>query len=252
MAKTMILALGGTFHGTGGDGVTDDFLSHFPDELYDKRFVAYPADFGKAMSFAESRAAGIQAMRDAVDALPGSTPIVLAGYSQGAVIQGDFARWVVDMGAVTNVVACALIADGLRPQGVGLVPPGESLGLAEGYGIIGQRLVPADRFPTYWVSAWGDPISALPEGNPLRTLGDLVQWMNLSSPTAEYLWVQHMIDTVKSGRLQDWWAPWKWAGWNGALAFLRGYLVDGRHTNDYILHDYTRTIANAVRSHLEG
>jgi hypothetical protein len=169
--------------------------------------------------------------------------VILSGYSQGAVIAGDVAAEIHAKSMVQyNLIAVALIADGYRPPGVGLVPPGSQL--SEGYGIAGQRPIPG--VAAFWVSNWGDPISALPAGNPLRTVADLVGWFSFETPAAAANWGARMLDAVLSGRLQDWWAPWNWSGWAGALAFARGYLFDGRHTTDYIALGYTAALAGRL------
>lgn len=246
-----VLALPGTGHPNGGDGVTEAFLSTLDHERFVTKIVPYPATFGGLeTSFNVSRDAGRQALVDAILACEGA-PVVLAGYSQGAVIAGDLAYEAVrDNRTEWNIVGCALIADGYRPAGVGVVPEGNTM--AEGYGIAGQRFIPDDLFPTWWVSAWGDPIAALPAGNPLRTVADLVGWYSLRTPEEAAKWGTAMLDTVNRRRLQDWWAPWKWAGWAGALAFLRGFLFDGRHGRDYLLYDYCHALGMAVNKGVKG
>lgn len=242
--KTVVLSLPGTGFPDSADPITADFHARLDTRLFDPVLVKYPATFGGAeTSYEVSRAAGARALYEALDALPSGTPVILSGYSQGAVIAGDVAAEVMieDMFQY-NVVGVALIADGYRPEGVGLVPSGQTL--AEGYGIAGQRNILG--VPTFWVSAWGDPIAALPAGNPLRTVADLVGWYSLRTPAEAVNWGAKMLDAVVSGRLQDWWAPWKWAGWAGALAFARGYLFDGRHTTDYIKFGYTEALAGRL------
>lgn len=256
MTKTTVLALPGTGHPNGGDGVTESFLACFDSDLYDVRIVPYAAAFGGTeMPFEESRQTGYKALVAVLTELNGK-PVVLSGYSQGAVIAGDLAHDIAaglgPAGVAVDIRAVALIADGYRPRGIGVVPAGDPNGVAEGYGIAGERPIPDHFFPTFWVSAWGDPIAALPAGNPLRTVADLVGWFSIRSPQDALNWGARMLDAVISGRMQDWWNPVKWPGWAGALAFARGYLFDGRHTDDYIIHGYTRALGAAVRAHLEG
>lgn len=244
MTKIVVLSLPGTGFPDSADPITADFHSQLDSTLFEPQLVKYPATFGGAQdSYEVSRVAGAAALYEALDALPSGTPVILSGYSQGAVIAGDVAKEIVDKSMVQyNLIGVALIADGYRPQGVGIVPSG--LTMAEGYGIAGQR--PILHIPAFWVSVWGDPISALPAGNPLRTVADLVGWYSLKTPADAVNWGAKMLDAVVSGRLQDWWAPWNWAGWAGALAFARGYLFDGRHTTDYIAKGYTRALAGRL------
>lgn len=247
MSKIVVLAMPGTGHPNGGDGITEDFLSHFDSSRYETVIVSYPASFGQAgVTFAESRKIGVDALHAAIRAQDGA-PVVLAGYSQGAVIAGDVALDLAgNLDPRYNVQAVALIADGLRPEGVGVVPPGDPNGVAEGYGIMGQRPVLGADFPTFWVSAWGDPISALPPGNPLRSVADLAGWFSLSSPEDMILWGIKVLERARRGRFQVWWNPLYWGRWNSAIAFARGYLFDYRHTNDYIRYGYNRALARTV------
>lgn len=250
MTKTIVLALAGTGFPDSADPITQDFFDHLDPSRYETRVVPYPASFGGTeASFAVSRATGYDALLEAAMAADGA-PIVLAGYSQGAVIAGDLARDISEgrwPSGPMNVKAVALIADGYRPRGVGLVPLGQtSIGVAEGYGIAGERDIRNHLFPVFWVSAWGDPISSLPAGNPLRTVADMVEWFTLRSPAEALQWGAAMSDTVVRHRLQQWWLPANWGRWNSAIAFARGYLFDGRHTTDYIFHDYTRTLAGRL------
>lgn len=253
MIKTTVLALPGTGHPHGGDGITEHFLSHFDTDRYTTRIVSYPASFGQqGVTFEESRIIGHRALITALADLDGA-PAILAGYSQGAVIAGDVSRDIaLSRSTQYNVRAVALIADGLRPQGIGVVPTGDPHGVAEGYGIMGQRPIPDDIFPTFWASAWGDPISALPPGNPLRTVADLAGWFSIDSPAAIWEWGAHMLNRAVSGRMQAWWNPVHWHRWNSAIAFSRGYLFDYRHTNDYIRYGYNRALADAVDRHVQG
>lgn len=247
--KIIVLSLPGTGFSDSVDPITADFHSRLDSSRYETRVIRYPASFGGTEpSFEVSRAAGNLALFDALEALPPQTPVVISGYSQGAVIAGDVARQIATENMVQyNVVGCALIADGYRPAGEGLTLMGYGLrGVAEGYGIAGQRRVPYGRYQTFWVSAWGDPICSLPAGNPLRTVADLAIWYGLKSPGDLSRWGAMMLDGVIAGRLQDWWAPWKWAGWAGALRFARGYLFDGRHTHDYIRLGYTKLLADRL------
>ena len=248
MTKTTILMLPGTGF-PQGDGITEHFLGCFDPSQYETRIVSYPAAFGGLdMPYGDSRAAGRTALLAELAKLGMEAPVILAGYSQGAVIAGDLAA----EHPLYNIRATALIADGKRPGGAGVVP--EGLTLAEGYGIAGTR-DPHSYFtghPWFWVSAWGDPISALPAGNPLRTVADLVEWYSIRSPEDMARWGADCLDKALTGRLQDWWNPIKWQGWAGAAAFARGYLWDGRHTTDYVKLGYTRALAEAVMKELEG
>lgn len=239
-----VLFLPGTGHGGGGDGVSEDFLARLDRSRFTPRIVPYPATFGGGdAAYADSRAAGRMALIEAIRASPNLC--VIGGYSQGAVIAGDLAREIGDgLHPELEIVGVALIADGRRPRGGGV--PGHRA--AEGYGIVGERGVWTDAFPTFWAAAPGDPITALPEGNPLRTVADMVDWFSLRSPGDAMRWASDMLVTAANGRAQVWWKPHLWPQWNGAVAYARGYLFDGRHGAAYITEGYNQQLAEAVNS----
>lgn len=233
-----VLLLGGTWN-PRGDDISAAFARHLDADRFAPRFVEYPADYGRAMSYTESRAAGRQAMLAALDEVTGS--VVLAGYSQGAAIAGDVAA---EIGrgelSYSNVLACALIADPLRPSGrcVGTDPGG--------YGIAGERDVPG--LPAYWAAASGDPITALPAGNPLRSIADLTGYFSLASPGAALRWGRSLLDAGTRHAMQRWWSLEHRRSWAGAVAFARGYLYDGRHTDDYIRYGHVLRLAETINS----
>lgn len=229
--------------GTGfprGDGISTAFADALDPARFNPLIVTYPAEYGTPRPYAESRRLGRWAL---LDALPVRRSYVLAGYSQGAGIAGDVARDIVEHmpGAVADhLVGCALIADPLRPAGAGMPhrPP------APGYGIAGTRDVPT--VPTWWAAADGDPITALPPGNPLRSVADLSEWWSLAGPAEAVRWGEDIVEKCRTGTLQRWWSPAHWRSWAGAMAFARGYLFDGRHTTDYLAHGHVQALADVV------
>ncbi|MEV0028828.1 alpha/beta fold hydrolase [Nocardia sp. NPDC050793] len=233
-----VLIVPGTWH-PDGDGISAAFADALDSKRFRPRIVSYPADYGRTMPYAESLVAGRKALIAAIEASPGH--LVLAGYSQGAAIAGDLAASL-GRDELSRVAACALIADPLRPVGKCLgVDPG-------GYGIAGQRDVP--NIPTYWAAAPGDPITALPAGNPLRSIADLSAYFSLSSPQDALRWGQSLLDGATRRQLQRWWSPQNWRSWSGAVAFARGYLFDGRHTEDYIRHGHAKRLAERINAEI--
>ncbi|QLY30843.1 PE-PPE domain-containing protein [Nocardia huaxiensis] len=231
-----VLIVGGTWN-PHGEGVTATFAAALDPARFAPRMVPYPADYGTHVSYAESLAAGRKALVEAIESTPNR--VVLAGYSQGATIAGDVAA---DIGKGLfphlDVIACALIADPLRPAGQCIdQDPG-------GYGIAGQRWIPY--IPTYWAAAEGDPITSLPPGNALRLIADLSAYYSMSSPSAMTRWGQSLIDVALNQRFQRWWSPKNWTTWAGVLAWARGYLFDGRHTTDYVRLGHTTRLAETI------
>jgi len=236
--KFDVLIVGGTWN-PNGEGVTRTFADALDPDRFAHTMVPYPADYGTHVSYAQSVAVGRGALIQAIESA--SNRVVLAGYSQGAAIAGDVAAEIGRGGlAHLEVVACALIADPLRPSGSCLgTDPG-------GYGIAGQRHI--TDVPTYWVAATGDPITALPSGNPLRSIADLSAYFSLSSPQAALDWGQSLIEAAARGQWQRWWSARNWRSWAGALAYARGYLFDGRHTDDYVRLGHAARLAEAINA----
>ncbi|MFC9892135.1 hypothetical protein ACFVMC_00435 [Nocardia sp. NPDC127579] len=234
-----VLVLPGTGHPRGGDGVSEAFMAALDPARFRPRIVAYPAAYGDPMPYGRSRELGRAALITAIRATP--ELVVIAGYSQGAGIAGDLAAEI-STGVLPDleVLGCALIADPARPSGSGC--PGAPT--ASGYGVAGQRPIPG--IPTWWAAAEGDPITALPAGNPLRSVADLSEWYGLSSPDAVCRWGEDLVELVRERTFQRWWSVQHWRSWAGAMAYARGYLVDGRHGADYVRHGHVQALAAAV------
>lgn len=235
-----VLILPGTGHGRTGDGISQAFADALDPTRFAPRMIAYAAAYGGLdMPYAESRYTGRRAL---LEAITGYRPFVLAGYSQGAGIAGNLAVEIVqNMPGVCadHLVGCALIADPYRPMLAGMPhrPP------APGYGIAGQRHVPG---PVWWAAADGDPITALPAGNPLRSVADLTEWWSLAGPAEIARWGADLVEKCRTGAFQRWWSLENWRTWNGAMAYARGYLLDGRHTTAYIDEGHVQALADTL------
>ncbi|NUS42448.1 MAG: cutinase family protein [Mycobacteriaceae bacterium] len=239
MAEVDVLILGGTWS-SDGDPVTEAFSTALDPIWFRPRMVAYPADYGRQISYAASRTAGMNALAREVAASPNR--VVIVGYSQGAGIAGDFAAEVGTgfyPGLRAKVAACGLIADPLRPHRTALgADPG-------GYGILGQRSIP--HIPTYWVAAERDPITSLPAGSPLRSVADLTEYWCLASPGAFLKWGQSVVDRAnRPAGWQRWWHSTGRKHVVDTVDWTRGYLVDGRHTTAYVAEGHCAALAEAV------
>lgn len=246
MAKIAVLMLGGTGFPHGGDGVSEDFLSRLDPHRFAPRIVSYTASgFGLGDPYARSVASGVTSLYQAADH---EDRFVLAGYSQGAVAAGDAAAQL-PAHLRERCAGVALIADGRRPAGQHSSTPGHLL--CPGYGVIDQRPIPAADFPVFWASAPGDPICALPAGNPLRSIADTVTWMSLRNPAEAIQWGAAVLNKAFRERsFQHWWAWRNRRDWDGAADFARGFLFDGRHTYDYLRHGHTQSLADALNRHV--
>ncbi|MCC3311488.1 PE-PPE domain-containing protein [Nocardia africana] len=226
-----VVWLCGTGFGDRIDGVSQVFADCLDPARFEFEAIMYPADYGTRLSYAESVARGRVALTNAIRVTPNR--VVCGGYSQGARIAGDIVAEIArGEWPGLEVDACALIADSRRPWLAGM--PGEAA--APGYGVEGERAIPA--IPTFWAAAPGDPITALPEGNPLRSVADLTEWFSIASPADALRWGQDLVDRAKAGRWQRWWSFADWRDWGGAAEYARNYLPPpfgaGRHTAAYI------------------
>lgn len=241
MSKVVVLALPGSGFPNGGDGITEDFLSRLDSSRYETEIVSYPATgFGLGGAYASSVEAGIAMLRAAAET---TDRFILAGYSQGAVAAGDLAA-TLGHELASRCAGVALIADGRRPAGALTSTPGHPI--APGYGIVGERYIPTAMFPALWASASGDPICALPAGNPLRTLADIAPYFSVRSPVDVIRWGRELLDLALERGYQHWWNLNYWRDWDEAGNYARGFLFDGRHTDDYVRYGHTRALAEAI------
>lgn len=223
-----ILWLAGTFN-PNGEGISDDFLKRLDPKRFRYRYVPYPADYGREVSYGESVHGGEVALDRAVNECPGA--VVIGGYSQGAAIAGNYAARV----GRNKVIGCALIADPLRDGLQTTIGPNPG-----GYGIGGARRI--NTIPTFRVAAWGDPITSLPAGNYLRTIADFSEFMGRDVNA----WAVNVLSKVVKGQVQPW---WRWSNrrdWAEAGRWLRGYTTDSRHTAAYVTEGLTRQLADAI------
>lgn len=225
-----VLWLGGTFNAKG-EGISDDFLKRLDPKRFRYRYVSYPADFGRVVSYAESARLGEIALARAVWECPGA--VVVGGYSQGATIAGNYAAKY--EAKPRKVIGCALIADPLRHGAQPTVNPNPG-----GYGIGGQRRIVG--IPTFPVAAWGDPITSLPAGNYLRSVADFSEFMGRDVNA----WAVNVLSKIVRGQVQPWWRWNNRRDWAEAGRWLRGYTHDGRHTTAYVQEGLTKQLADAV------
>lgn len=236
-----VLVVGGTGESFPRDTRTEvtGLLKVVTDQLDSTRFrsiwVGYPAEYGFGHSYAGSKYHGKRNLIRAIERTP--NPAIILGYSQGACIVGDLAAEL-HLHPQLDVRGVALVADPERRQGQVYGPdPG-------GYGVAGNRLV-APSCPVWSVAAWGDPICALPPGNPIRSIADLTEFMDFGDPLD---WGRHLLQRAKAGKWQRWWSIRNWRTWLGAIAWARGYLIDGRHTSAYVRDGHLDRLAAAINA----
>ncbi len=240
--------LPGTGFSSGVDGISQAFGTALDRQRFEFVPLRYPASYGGLdVAYGQSVEIGKRVLLDAVRATPNRA--VIGGYSQGAGIAGDVAA---EIGRGEHpdveVLACALMADPGRPYGEGCV----GLPTASGSGISGPRLIPGDIYQrTYWAAAEGDGITALPSGNPLRSIADLSEWYSLRSPGDAHVWAERLRDRAFARRWQRWWSIENWRSWSGALAYTTGYLT-GRHTTAYLTEGLASGLADVVNREVQN
>lgn len=234
--------MSGTGNPDGGPNpIADAFLSRL-DPRFHVIKPAYPAAYWPAfgdLDYAESKRVGAKSIIDHVRMSPNKC--VIGGYSQGADIAGDVAAEIGQgIHPDLEVLAVALIADPSREVGA-------YTGLNPGYGtygITGSR--PIRGIPVGTVAAQGDMISALPAGSPLRTISDFSEFMSLKSSKDAREWGEDLLDKIVNKKRQDWWAPWKWAGWAGSVTYAQGYLFGDKHSGAYVTEGHCDRLAKSV------
>ncbi|WLP91248.1 PE-PPE domain-containing protein [Gordonia sp. NB41Y] len=259
-----VLVVGGTGESYSGDVRTQvtgllEAVTDVLDDRFRARWVGYPASYGPAptlhgMSYEQSVATGVDALTGALGDSIG--PVVLIGYSQGAVVirRVVAALWgsASPRAAVIRrrILAVGLVADPHQPPGV---VPG-----CRGWGVAGPGpAIPAD-LPIWWVGAADDMICNAASDSYFRDVADLTGALAL--PTTRR-WLGVMWRSLRANAFQNAertrFGPRQWRRDVGRLASARrevlGYLPPeiavpgvrlhnrrgGRHTS-YAAEPYRR------------
>ncbi|MFT3714855.1 MAG: PE-PPE domain-containing protein [Gordonia sp. (in: high G+C Gram-positive bacteria)] len=172
-----VLAVGGT-----GESYPDDtrttvsgMLSSVTDALDDRftaRWVPYPASYGPvsgrdADCYRLSVARGVANLSAAIDAASGSGehPVMLIGYSQGAVVIRTLLSHPSAERLRSRIAAVGFVADPHQPPGV---VPG-----CDGWGVAGPGPAIPEDVPAYWVGTPDDVICNASPDSLIRDLADL-------------------------------------------------------------------------------
>ncbi|MDL9939028.1 PE-PPE domain-containing protein [Gordonia sp. ABSL1-1] len=187
-AEQSVLAL---FVGGTGESSADDrrdevsgLLARVADELDERfvtRWIGYPASYGPAprldgISFTDSVAIGVDRLRAAIRA--SVQPLVLVGYSQGAVV---IRTALSEMSAVcdpalSGVLAVGLVADPHQPPGV--------VDGCAGWGVAGPGPRLPEDVPIRWVGASDDVICNADADSFVRDIADLTAAISFAAPRA--------------------------------------------------------------------
>ncbi len=222
MSHTTVLRVNGT-----GE-VEPGLLSLVTRKLESSRFfsqtVHYNADYGIGIPYFESVEKGYQELHRITTTAPGK--VILLGYSQGAAVVGN---WIKDNPDNPNVLAAFLFADPLRDNAH---PQHLLIGDNVGHGVSGKRSVAHAKYPVYQVAHREDPICCLPEGNPLRVIADLTDYMSLRNPV---LWARQVGTKIATKQLQNIGDLRNFRMWGEAATYLKNY-VTGKHWQPYSAH----------------
>jgi pimeloyl-ACP methyl ester carboxylesterase len=168
MTTVTILAVGGTgeTHRKDPRTAVSGMLAQVTDRLderFDCRWVRYPASYGpvprrNGISYRESVAAGVDNLR--AEMARASGPVMLIGYSQGAVV-------IRQLLATTHadVAAVGFVADPYQPPGV--------VAGCDGFGLAGHGPDLPEGLPALWIGHPGDVICNASDDSLLRDLADL-------------------------------------------------------------------------------
>jgi hypothetical protein len=187
-----VLAVGGTGESYPGDsrtgvagmlaGVTDRL-----DDRFDCRWVGYPASYGpvpatSGLSYRESVAAGVRNLRARLAEASG--PVMLIGYSQGAVVIRQVLSNADDGAAV---VAVGFVADPHQPPDV--------VEGCNGFGLAGRGPDLPAGLPAVWIAHPHDVICNASPDSFLRDLADLTATLSIGDVRGWLLSLWHVVRT---------------------------------------------------------
>lgn len=205
----------------GGTAMLSDVTKRLDPTKFRVRELDFTAAYGNVggnEAFGISQQTGRNTLIAMIDQDP--NPVVLLGYSAGAKLVGDVASEIAGgRHPRLKVLGVGLIADPARDSSQ---IEGQDRG---GYGITGRRWIGTSKFPVWQFSAPGDPISELPEGNPLRTFADLSEYWGPDQGR----WMAELAERARKQQWQKWWDLRNWQSWSGAISWTQNYLFRQRH-----------------------
>ncbi|WP_020107229.1 PE-PPE domain-containing protein [Nocardia sp. 348MFTsu5.1] len=197
MAVVTVLVVGGTGESYAGDtrqrvgGLLAEVTGRL-DERFDCQWVGYPASYGPVpdlagMSYLDSVRAGVANLRDRLVATPG--PVMLIGYSQGAVVIRNL---LADRKSSRAVVAVGFVADPHQPPGV--------VAGCDGFGLAGEGpAIPTD-VPVMWIADPADVICNASRDSLLRDFADLTAAMSIRDVRG---WFRNLWQVLRGNDFQN-------------------------------------------------
>lgn len=197
MATVTVLTVGGTGESYPGDArhEVSGLLSGVTGRL-DGRFrsvwVGYPASYGPVpvaggVSYLDSVRAGVDALRARIDRTRG--PIMLIGYSQGAVVVRDLLS---GDRRFPEVVAVGFVADPHQPPGV--------VAGCDGFGLAGEGPPLPSDLPALWIADPHDVICNASDDSFLRDVADLTAALSVKDLRG---WLRSLWQVLLSNGFQN-------------------------------------------------
>lgn len=173
----------------------------------------------------ESRAVGLANLKALLETSP--EPVILMGYSLGALVVSDYLEQRAAGLPGPNIVAVINIANPSRWEH-------DSYGLPSvGYGLDGQH-GPWPMVPRYEIANPADMITSASKWSPWRRFAVVIRGLSFGNLGA---WVPALLaglDELKAQGLgSNWWKPEWWVAFAQAPGELWGYLYGGEHTTAY-------------------
>ncbi|WP_050949832.1 PE-PPE domain-containing protein [Gordonia effusa] len=203
-----VLVVGGTGESWVGDTRTDvsgmlERVTANLDSRFSPIWVPYPASYGPAtqfsgMAYDDSVRIGCANLASAFEAVSG--PVMLLGYSQGAVVVRRLIAWLseTEPAALGRIVGAGLVADPHQPVGV--------VDGCDGFGVAGagdESLGRVDAVPAYWVGAADDMICNASADSLIRDVADLTGQLGFTSVRAIRGWLLSVWEVLRSNRFQN-------------------------------------------------
>jgi len=198
--QVLVLAVGGTGESYPGDERTavTGMLAAVTDALDERfvgRWVPYPASYGpspdrEGISYLDSVALGVERLSAEIAAA--RVPVMLIGYSQGAVVIRTALAGPGGAELARKVSAVGLVADPHQPPGA---VPG-----ADGWGVAGPGPDLPAGLPVFWVGADDDVICNASPDSLVRDIADLTPSLSLLQPRH---WLGDAAARIRSGRMQN-------------------------------------------------
>ncbi|MFW0790175.1 PE-PPE domain-containing protein [Gordonia sp. CPCC 205333] len=199
-----VLVVGGTGESGVGDtrtevtGLLEQVTTHL-DDRFATTWVPYPASYGPApllsgMTYEGSVRVGCRNLANAFETSSG--PVMMLGYSQGAVVVRRFIAQLqaTEPAALKRVLGLGLVADPHQPAG--------AVDGCDGFGVAGPG-ARVDLVPAYWVGAADDMICNASSDSLIRDIADLTGQLGFNGRRAIRSSIHSVWETLSNNKFQN-------------------------------------------------